>query len=134
MRMAGVEVYAPDPDYVAIDLRIELCVAPDAFAAQVQQAVTAALASAGSNSAAFFAAGRFGFGQPLYRADLEADIQAVPGVHGVTRITYRLRDRWLGFQDMGNSVAVGPAQILRCDNDKSRPAAGALSVTASGGR
>jgi predicted phage baseplate assembly protein len=135
MRMAGVEVYAPDPHYVAIDLRIELCVAPEAFAAQVQQAVTAAVAPAGAGSSdAFFAVGRFGFGQPLYRGDLEAAIQAVPGVAGVTRITYRLRDRWLGFQDMGNAVAVGPVQILRCDNDKSRPAAGALSVTAGGGR
>jgi hypothetical protein len=135
MRMAGVEVYAPDPDYVAIDLRIELCVVAAAFAAQVQQAVTAALSPSGaSNSAAFFAVGRFGFGQPLYRGDLEAAIQAVPGVAGVTRITYRLRDRFLGFQDMGNAVAVGSVQILRCDNDKSRPAAGALSVTASGGR
>ncbi len=134
-RMAGVEVYAPDPDYVAMDLRIEFCVAPEAYASQVQQAVTAALAPTGqTNPSAFFAIGRFGFGQPLYRGDLEAAIQAVAGVAGVTRITYRLRDRSLDFTDMSAMVAIGTAQILRCNNDKSRPDAGALSVTGRGGR
>jgi hypothetical protein len=57
----------------------------------------------------------------------------VPGIGGVTRITYRLRDRWRDFQDMGNVVAVGAAQILRCDNDRSRPDAGALSISIGGG-
>jgi hypothetical protein len=133
-RMAGSESYAPDPDYVSIDLRVSLCPAPGVSGSQVTQAVAAALAPSGAGgSKAFFAIGRFGFGDPLYRGDLEVAIQAVPGIGGVTRITYRLRDRWREFQDMGNVVAVGAAQILRCDNDRSRPDAGALSITIGGG-
>ncbi len=134
-RMAGSESYVPDPEYVSIDLEISLCAKPQSYAAQVKQDVVSALAAGGAtNSTAFFAVSRFGFGEPLYRANLEAAIQAVPGVGGVTSIAYRLRDQLLDFSDMGSVVTVGASQILRCDNDPSRPQAGAISITAAGGR
>jgi hypothetical protein len=134
-RMAGTDSYVPDPVYVAIDLRIDLCAEPLAFAAQVRQAVFAALTPAGRNASnAFFAVSRFGFGQRLYRSALEAAIQQVPGVAGVNSIAFRLRDHSLDFAAMGDVVAVGASQILRCDNDPSRPGAGALALTVGGGR
>ncbi len=134
-RMAGTESYVPDPIYELIDLTIQICAAPDSFAAQVKQGVTAALSPSGSKASnALFAVSRFGFGEPLYRATLEAAIQNTPGVAGVMGIQYRLRDHALTFNEMGDIVKVGPSQILRCDNDPSRPAAGALSLTVSGGR
>jgi hypothetical protein len=134
-RMAGAESYVPDPNYVSIDLVIEICAKANAFAAQVQQATTAALAPVGANAAqAFFAVSRFVFGQPLYRSALEAAIQATNGVNGVTSIQYRLRDHARDFAEMGDSVTVGASQILRCDNDPSRPNNGALLVRVGGGR
>ena len=134
-RMAGTESYVPDPDYVSIDVVIELCAAASAFAAQVQQGVTAALSPTGPGAAtAFFAIGRFGFGQPLERSALEAAVQAVPGVAGVTCINFRLRDLTAGFMEMRDTVPVGANQILRCDNDPNRPNNGALTVTVGGGR
>jgi hypothetical protein len=134
-RMAGTESYVPDPNYVSIDLAIELCAMPGAFGAQVEQAVGGTLSPTGPGAAtAFFAVSRFVFGQPLERSALEAAIQVVPGVAGVTCIRYRLRDRTALFAEMGDSVPVGANQILRCDNDPSRPDAGALSVTVRGGR
>jgi hypothetical protein len=134
-RMAGTESYVPDPDYVSIDLIVELCAQPNAFAAQVKQAVTAALSPTGPGAAnAFFAVSGFVFGQPLQRSRLEAAIQAVAGVAGVTCIEYRLRDQTLAFLPMGDVVTVGPSQIIRCDNDPSRPNNGALAVVVEGGR
>jgi hypothetical protein len=134
-RMAGTESYVPDPDYISIDLIVELCAQPNAFAAQVKQAVTAALSPTGPGAAsAFFAVSRFVFGQPLQRSALEAAIQAIPGVAGVTCIEYRLRDQTLAFLPMGDIVSVGPSQIIRCDNDPSRPNNGALAVVVEGGR
>jgi hypothetical protein len=134
-RMAGTESYVPDPVYLSIDLQIQVCALPDAFAAGIEQATVAALSPRGPNAAsAFFAVSRFGFGEPLERSELEAAIQAVPGVAGVLCIDYRLRDRSPLFSDMGDTVAVGPNQILRCDNDPSRPGNGSLSVTVQGGR
>ena len=135
LRMAGSESYAPDPEYVSIDLIVEICARGEVFAAQVKQAVIAALAPTGANAAsAFFAVSRFVFGQPLYRSALEAAIQAVPGVDGVRSVTYRLRNYAPNFLTMNDVVAVGANQILRCDNDPSRPNNGALSVIVGGGR
>jgi hypothetical protein len=134
-RMAGTESYVPDPEYASIDLIVELCAQPNAFAAQVKQAVTAALSPTGPGAArAFFAVSGFAFGQPLQRSALEAAIQATPGVAGITCIEYRLRDQTLDFKPMGDVVTVGPNQIIRCDNDPSRPNNGALAVVVEGGR
>jgi len=134
-RMAGTESYVPDPQYISIDLQIEVCALPNAFAAGVEQAIIQRLSPFGPNSTgAFFAVSRFVFGQPLQRSLLEAAIQVIPGVAGVTCIHYRLRDQFAGFQEMGDTVSVGTHQILRCDNDPSRPGNGAISVTVRGGR
>jgi hypothetical protein len=134
-RMAGTESYAPDPQYVSIDMMIEICAAPDAFAGSVEQAVLALLSPIGAKAAgAFFALNRFVFGQPLERSQLEATIQSAPGVVGVICIHYRRRDLFTNFVEMGDTVPVGVRQILRCDNDPSRPNAGALAVVVRGGR
>ena len=133
--MAGTESYAPDPQYVSIDLMIEICAEPGAYAASVEQAVLALLSSTDPKSAgAFFATNRFVFGQPLERSQLEATIQSAPGVAGVTCIHYRRRDLFTGFVEMGDTVPVGVSQILRCDNNPDRPGAGALAVVVRGGR
>ncbi|WP_426610534.1 hypothetical protein [Bradyrhizobium sp. McL0616] len=134
-RMAGTESYAPDPQYVSIDLMIEICAEPTAYAASVEQAVLALLSSAGPRPAgAFFATNRFVFGQPLERSQLEATVQSAPGVAGVTCIQYRRRDLFTGFVEMGDTVPVGVSRILRCDNNPNRPGAGALAVVVRGGR
>jgi hypothetical protein len=134
-RMAGTESYVPDPEYISIDLIIEICALTSAFAAEVKQAVSAALSPIGASAAsAFFAVSRFVFGQPLQRSALEAAIQAIPGVAGVTCIQYRLRNHTQGFVEMGNSIVVGASQILRCDNNPSRPNSGALAIVVRGGR
>ena len=39
-------------------------------------------------------------------------------------IHYRARDLFAGFVEMGDTVPVGVNQILRCDNDPSRPERG----------
>jgi hypothetical protein len=128
-RMAGYESYVPDPEYVSLDLAIDVCATDDAFAADVKEAIVAVLAPPG-----FFAPDNFSFGEPLERSRLEAAIQAVPGVAGVLCIRVRVRGRSAGLVEMGDTVAVGAYQIVRCDNDPSRAENGALAVTVGGGR
>ena len=134
-RMAGYESYVPDPDYVSIDLAIQLCAAPDAFAGDVEAGVLAALMPAGAGGKpGFFNHGNFTFGEPLERSALEAAIQRVPGVAGVTCIDFRVRGRIGAMAEMPDSVEVGVDQIIRCDNDPSLPEHGSLGVTVSGGK
>ncbi|MEA3051425.1 MAG: hypothetical protein QOG72_328 [Sphingomonadales bacterium] len=135
-RLAGYESYAPPPDYLSLDLKIEVCARPGWLDGDVEAAVLARLGSPGRDDKAddFFFADRFTFGSPLYRSRLEAAIQEIPGVLGVRGITYRQRGSFAGFVDLPAAVTPSTRQILRIDNDPSWPERGTIRVTVEGGR
>jgi uncharacterized phage protein gp47/JayE len=125
-RMAGYESYVPDPQYVSIDVLVEVCAVPGAFAGDVQQSVRNALT-------AFFAPDNFTFGQGLERSAVERTVQNTPGVAGVLCTETRVRGRSQIFTEMPDSIAIAAGQILRCSNDPSAPERGSISVQVSGG-
>jgi hypothetical protein len=129
-RLAGYEAYAPSPRYVSLDLDIELCAQPTAFAADVERAVLEALAPRDG----FFDPDRFTFGIPLERSALEAAIDSVHGVAGVLTVRVRRRGVTAGFTELPDALRVARDQILRVDNDPSRPGDGSLRVTVKGGK
>jgi hypothetical protein len=135
-RLACYESYAPAPQYLSLDLRIEVCVDEGWLGSDVEAAVLDRLGSAtrADDSVGFFFADRFTFGAPLYRSRLEAAIQGVPGVAGVSAIAYRQRGTFAGFVDLPEVVAPAPTQILRVDNDPSWPERGTIRVIPEGGR
>jgi hypothetical protein len=128
VRQATRDARPIDPNYLDIDLRIEICVSRDAYPGEVAPLVETALAAPG-----FFGPDNFTFGQALRRSALEAAVQAVPGVTGVDAISYRLRGRqdWQSFS--ASEIAAGPGQIIRLENDPVHPGRGSLSVSAHGG-
>jgi len=135
-RMAGYESYVLAPRFASLDLTIEVCAKPDAFQGHVKDALSKALSSKrlpdGQNG--FFHADNFTFGQPLPRSALEAAIMAVPGVDGVRSITYRRRGRQGAPIDLPDTLPVGPDEILRVDNNLSRPERGSVQITVKGGK
>jgi predicted phage baseplate assembly protein len=135
-RLACYESYAPAPQYVSLDLRIEVCVTPGWLDGDVEAGVLDRLGSAmrSDDNSGFFFADCFTFGTPLYRSRLEAAIQDVLGVAGVRAITYRKRGSFAGFVDLPEVVAPAPMQILRVDNDPSWPDRGTIRVIPEGGR
>jgi hypothetical protein len=135
-RMAGYECYAPDPEFVSVDLEITVCAQPDAFAAAVRAGLFLALSSRvlPDGTLGFFARDRFVFGSGLDPNLLEAAIQSVPGVAGVRSIEYRVRGVDASFRKLTDSLTVLGNQLLRCDNNPSRPDAGTLTITVEGGR
>lgn len=135
-RLAGYKSYAPPPQYISIDLRIEVCVQSGWLDGDVEAGVLTRLGSATrpDDSGGFFFADRFTFGTPLYRSRLEAAIQDVPGVAGVRAVTYRQRGTFAGFVDLPEVLAPAPRQILRVDNDPSWPERGTIRVITEGGR
>ena len=134
-RLAGYESYAPPPDYVSIDLRIEVCVLSGWLNGDVEASVLNVLGSSTrpNDATGYFFADRFTFGTPLYRSRLEAAIQNAPGTAGVRAITYRKRGTFAGFVDLPEAVTPTPTQILRVDNDPSWPERGTIRVIAEGG-
>ena len=76
----------------------------------------------------FFDHSQWSFGQPLESSALLAAIQSCAGVDGVDEVKYRPRRARPGWAPLPPRFAVGPGEILRVDNDPSRPMAGSLQV------
>ena len=135
-RLAGYESYVPAPDFVSIDLIVTVCASPNAFRGDVEAAVVSALSTSKfpDGSTGFFYFDRFTFGTPLERSALEAAIQSAYGVAGVVSVEYRQRGLTPDYVCIPETVSVGPDQILRMDNDPSRPERGSLQVIVDGGK
>ena len=130
VRQAGREVHVLDPVFVDIDLEIALCIEPGAYFGQVQERVIRALTGPARFGAPlpFFHPDNFTFGDPLYRAELEAAIHAVPGVLAVEEIKLRRRGQTDYEPFTATSIEVGSDRILRLRNDPRRPDQGSLRV------
>ena len=135
-RLAGYESYCPPPRFVSIDLIVTVCAQPSAFRGDVEAAVLAALSTSKAldGTTGFFFLDRFTFGTPLERSALEAAIQAAYGVAGVVSIFYRERGVTPDFVDLPDTLRIHQDQILRVDNDPSRPERGTLQVIVKGGK
>jgi hypothetical protein len=135
-RLAGYESYVPPPQYLSLDLEVYVCALATAFRGDVEAAVLNALSAAKNvdGTTGFFFADNFTFGQPLERSALEAVIQKAYGVAGVHDILYRQRGVIVNYITLPDMVPVKSSQILRVDNDPSRPEAGSLRVYVDGGK
>jgi hypothetical protein len=124
VRQVGRDVLVLEPDYLDLDLRILLCLAPGSFAGQVEAAVLEALTGAGG----FFAPNEFTFGTPLRRSALEARIQNVPGVRAVEEIRLRAREKTGWGVLTATAFEAGSEQIIRVVNDPTLPELGTVVV------
>jgi len=135
-RMTGYEVFTLLPRYVGLDLVITACAQPWGLRGEVEAAIRVELGTGQrrDGTPAFFAPGRMRFGTPLERSDLEATIQAAAGVRGVLSISYRRRGLVPGFVPMPETVTVGRDEIIRVDDDPSRPDRGSIRIVVEGGK
>lgn len=136
-RLAGYESYVLEPNYVPVDLIVTVCANPEAYRAEVKATLLTHLGTGifPDGTLAFFNPAHFTFGTPLERSSLEVAIQAAPGVSGVVSITYRRRGTDPKYTDLpGDGLRFGHYEILRVDNDPSRPNMGSLTIIVEGGK
>ncbi|HXT30462.1 MAG TPA: baseplate J/gp47 family protein [Vicinamibacterales bacterium] len=135
-RLAGYEAFGLAPRYASLDLDITVCARSDAFRGDVARGVLATLGAARhpDGTRGFFHPDRFTFGLPLERSAIEAAVQEVPGVAGVIDVRYRRRGHTPGFIVMPDAVEVAADEIVRVDNEPSRPERGSLRVNVRGGK
>ncbi len=134
-RQAGREINVLDPIYANIDLKIDVCVAENAYGGEVKERVMEALmGKTGINPReGYFSPDRFTFGTFLERSTLEAAIQNVPGVKAVEKITFRRR-AWFGWRTFTElSYDPGMNAIIRIANDPLHPQRGTLNIYTHGG-
>jgi hypothetical protein len=135
-RLAGYEVYTPDPRYAGLDLIVIVCAEAWALRGEVEAAIGEQLGTGTlcDGTPAFFGPGQLRFGTPLERSELEAAIQRAAGVDGVVDIEYRRRGYVPNFVTMPETVTVGRDEIIRVDNDPSRPDRGSIRIVVEGGK
>lgn len=135
-RLAGYESYVLPPDYVSVDLQITVCGKPTYFASDVEKAILLRLQPGPLPSGGFglFDHSQWGFGQALEPSALLAAIQSCIGVDGVYSVLYRQRGVQATWTELLSPVTVASNEILRVDNDPSRPEAGSLQVTVEGSK
>jgi hypothetical protein len=134
-RMAGREVRVREPVYADLDLEILVCVAPEAYPADVKEAVMLALIGRTGVRPirGFFDPDHFTFGTPLDRSELEARIQWVPGVRAVERIRVRRRG-WFPWRTFAQArYKPGVHEVIRVDNDPRHPDRGTIHLKTEGG-
>lgn len=135
-RLAGYESYVLPPRYVSIDLRITLCADPVYFSGDIEAAVLTALRPGRlpGGGFGFFDHTRWTFGEPLENSALLDAVQACTGVAGVTEVLFRQRGVQGNWTALPETLTFGGDQILRVDDDPSRPEAGSLKVIVHGGK
>ncbi|MGE5859101.1 MAG: hypothetical protein ACM34J_01010, partial [Ignavibacteria bacterium] len=134
-RQAGREAFIFDPVYANIDLKVTICVAPNAYRGEVKEMVLMVLfGKKGINpSPGYFSPDRFTFGTKLERSTLEAVIQKVQGVRAVNKICFRRRGwfDWQEFTDLFYNP--GKDSIIRLENSPLHPERGTLQLIMEGG-
>ncbi|MDJ0802844.1 MAG: hypothetical protein QNI97_08225 [Desulfobacterales bacterium] len=128
-RLAGHDVAVVAPRYADLDLEIRICVDPSAYRGEVKAMVLNRLLDAGG----FFDPDHFSFGDPLYRAQLEAAVQSISGVRAVDAIRIKRQGyfNWRPFDEAYYEIAVD--EIVRIANDPRYPTRGSVKLIAEGG-
>ena len=134
-RLAGYDVEIQDPVYVPLDLALAVCVAPGHIRADVHRQLLVALGrfERPDSSRGFFHPDRFTFGQPVYLSQI---YRAAMAVEGVASVEVQRFQRW-GDTAHGEIAAgvlrTAPLEIVRLDNDPSRPSNGRIEFDLTGG-
>jgi hypothetical protein len=135
-RLAGQDVQLEGPDYVSLEIKLNVCVDPAYFQAHVQQSLLQVLGSGTlpGGQPALFAPGQLKLGQTVYLSSVYAAARTVPGVQSVVAEV---------FQPVGPSTSVFlrrgaipmlAFQVARLENDPSRPDGGQLTLSMCGGK
>jgi hypothetical protein len=129
-RIAGYDLEITGPTYVPLDLSLRVCVRPEYFRSDVEQALLDAFSNRGSG---FFSPDNFTFGQPLYLSEIDRVAMAVPGVSFVEITACHRFGRAPAGELAAGLVTAGALEVIRLDNDPSLPERGQLHLDMQGG-
>lgn len=135
-RQAGYDLEIRPPEYVPLQIELEVCVLPDYFQADVQEAVQEVLSSGIrlDGGKGFFHPDNFTFGQSLYLSRLYAAVQSVEGVRAVHAVVFKRLNRPDYGELAVGVLTVGAFEIVRLDANPSEPDNGILKLDMEGGK
>ena len=135
--LAGQDLELENPQYVPLQIGLDVCVDPDYFQSDVQSALMQALGSGISSAGqkGLFYPDNFTFGQTVYLSRVYAAARSVAGVVSVRATTFQPQGvaATTQYLDVGE-IQIGPLQVARLANDPNFPNHGQLSLALEGGK
>ncbi|HEY0760115.1 MAG TPA: putative baseplate assembly protein [Acidisarcina sp.] len=135
-RLAGQDLEIDSPQYVPLDIALNVCVDPNYFQADVEQGLLQLLGNQQlpNGTKGLFYPDSFTFGQTVYLSPIYAAARSVAGVTAVTATVFQpegvATNRYLN----AGEIKLGPLQIARMQNDPSFPNHGRLTIDLEGGK
>jgi uncharacterized phage protein gp47/JayE len=138
-RLAGQDLELESPQYVPLQIELQVCVDPNYFNSYVQQALLQVLSNRilPNGQKGLFYPDNFTFGQTVYLSPVYAAARSVAGVVTVTATKFQPEgaDASDAAQYLNNGeIKLGPLQVARLDNDPSYPDRGQLTLKMEGGK
>ncbi len=135
-RLAGEAACVEPPQYIPLQIALTVCVDPESFALDVEQALLQVLGSCvqPNGQPAYFNPKNFELGQPVYLSPIYAAARAVQGVTRVTATTFEPQGQNTNVYLHKGYIPMGPFQVAMLANDPSLPANGRLTLKMQGGR
>ena len=135
--LAGQDLELDSPQYVPLQITLNICVDPNYFQSYVEESLQQVLGSGISSSEqkGLFYPDNFTFGQTVYLSPIYAAARSVAGVVAVTATTFQPQgvNATTQYLDAGE-IKLGPLQIARLANDPSYPNHGQLTLVLEGGK
>jgi hypothetical protein len=135
-RMAGYDLEVDAPQFVSLQIAMQVCVKPDYFRSDIK----AALLEIFSNQVlpdgqrGVFHPDNFTFGQTVYLSPIIAAAQAVDGVASVQVTVFQRQGQDDPKPLEDGFMTMDRLQIARCDNDPNFAECGVFVLTVGGGK
>ncbi|MEM6457082.1 MAG: putative baseplate assembly protein, partial [Acidobacteriota bacterium] len=135
-RLAGQDVEVDGPIFVPLDLALHVCVKPGRPRSGVARALASRLGAGvqADGRCGYFHPDRWTFGQAVYLSPIVAEAMAIDGVESVAVTAFQRWQRPGSDARDAGVLDVHGLEIVRLDNDPSRPENGVLTIQAGGGR
>jgi hypothetical protein len=136
-RLAGEDIELEPPQYVPLEITLSICVDPDYFQSDVEQALSDVLGShiLSDGTKGLFYPDNFTFGQTVYLSPIYAAARKVAGVQTVVATIFQpLGAPPTSTYVTNGEIPLGSFQIARLDNDPSLPDHGQLTLVMEGGK
>jgi len=135
-RLAGQDLELDSPQYVSLEIALEICVDPDYFQSDVREALNQVLSDSilPNGQKGVFYPDNFTFGQTVYLSPVYAAARSVPGVITVVASTFQPQGVNTGAYLAAGEMKMGPTQVARLANDPNYPDHGQLTLNLEGGK
>ena len=136
-RLAGQDLALTSPQYVSLEITLQICVDPAYFVGDVESALLQVLSNRilPNGQPAIFYPDNFTFGQTVYLSPIYAAARSVAGVTSVVATVFQPQGAPATSQYLdAGELPLGPLQVARLDNDRSQPDHGQLTLNLNGGK